>query len=347
MTRSRRVLAFSLSILPIRGVVACASRTDPQPADGTREGGAQWSGSPALPVARFEAFAAVAHGHVHFIGGITGVIGDIRTAHPSRRVDVFDPATKVWSAGPEMPDDGPKHHLAVTVVNDAIYVLGGFDGIIGQTAGEPFRPIAMAHVLEGSPPAWRRLAPPPLARGGATAQAIDGRLYVTGGAPNEGEPSYAELDVYDIAQDRWTKAASLPTAREHVASCAIDGKLIVVGGWKDQSRTAQTAAESYDPKTDRWTALPPMPTARGGLSAVAIGSVCHVIGGEDWALPLPGTFGNHETFDVTKGMWATEAPMPTPRHGLGLAWLDGALYAVGGGPSQGNSYTAIVETLRP
>jgi hypothetical protein len=39
--------------------------------------------------------------------------------------------------------------------------------------------------------------------------------------------------------------------------------------------------------------------------------------------------------------------MPTARHGLGLTWLGDALYAVGGGPSQGNSYTATVETFTP
>lgn len=326
----------------VASAVACSSPAPPVSS-------ARWSEGPALPIARFEAYAAVAHGKVHFIGGITGVIDDIRTARPSRRVDVFDPQSNVWTAGPELPVDAPKHHLTVAVANEAIYVLGGFDGIIGQTAGEPFRPIAVAYVLEGD--AWRKLAPPPLARGGATAQAIGGgaarRLYVAGGAPNEGEPSYDELDVYDIASNTWRKAASMPTAREHVASCVIDGKLIVVGGWKDQGRAAQDAVESYDPVTDRWTALPPLPTRRGGLAAVTIGSTCHVIGGEDWALPLPGTFGNHETFDATMGTWATGAPMPTARHGLGLAWLAGKLYAIGGGPSQGNSYTATVEMFQP
>ncbi|MDB4945831.1 MAG: Kelch repeat type 1-containing protein [Labilithrix sp.] len=304
-----------------------------------------WSEAPALPAARFEAYAAVANDKIYFIGGITGVFGDIRTAAPSRRVDVFDPRTGAWSAGPELPIDAPKHHLTVTVVNDAIYVLGGFDGIIGQTAGEPFRPIARAYVLEGS--TWRLLAPPPLARGGATAQAIDGRLYVAGGAPNEGEPSYAQLDIYDVASNAWTTGRSMPTAREHVASCAIDGTMIVVGGWNDHERAAQAAVERYDPRSDLWTTLAPLPTRRGGLAAVTIGSSCHVVGGEDWALPLPGTFASHETLEFTKGTWEIDVPMPTARHGLGLAWLEGRLYAVGGGPSQGNSYTAVVEVLGP
>lgn len=339
MGRSRHAFALlsSGSTALVGLVLACASPTQAPPVG-------SWSEAPALPLPRFEGYAAVAHGKVHFIGGITGVIDDIRTAQPSRRVDVFDPLTKLWSAGPELPEDAPKHHLTVAVANDAIYVLGGFDGIIGQHTGEPFRPIAAAYVLEGI--AWRKLVAPPLARGGATAQALDEgrRIYVTGGAPNEGEPSFAELDVYDVASNTWTKAASMPTAREHVASCAIDGKLIIIGGWS--VRAAQAAVESYDPRTDHWTSLPPLPTPRGGLAAVTIGSTCHVIGGEDWALPLPGTFRNHETLDVRTGIWTTDVPMPTARHGLGLAWLGGVVYAIGGGPSQGNSYTAIVEMLR-
>ncbi len=319
---------------------ACASSEDgaPQPPR-------SWGLGPPLPVARFEAYAAAARGRVYFIGGITGVFGDIRTAEPSRRVDVLDPGTGSWSPGPELPQDAPKHHLSVTVWKDAIYVLGGFDGILGQRPNEPFRPIAVAYVLEGE--AWRKLAPPPLARGGATAQAIDGRIYLTGGAPNEGEPSFSDLDIYDIASDRWSRGAPMPTAREHVASCALSGTMLVVGGWKDAPRTARASAERYDPRTDRWTALPPLSIARGGLAATTAGSSCHVVGGEDWALPMPGTFTTHEFFDPARGQWTTDVPMPTPRHGLGLAWLGGALYAIGGGPSQGNSYTPIVETFRP
>jgi N-acetylneuraminic acid mutarotase len=308
---------------------------------------ARWREAPPLPVARFEAYAAVAHGRVYFIGGITGVLGDIRTAQPSRRIDVLDPRTSAWSEGPDLPVDAPKHHLTVTVWNDAIYVLGGFDGILGRD-GAPFLPIAVAYVLEGEAPgAWRKLAAPPLARGAATAQAIDGLLYVTGGAPNEGEPSYAQLDVYDVAADSWSTKTSMPTPREHVASCAVGGTMIVVGGWRDREQATQRGAEQYEPKSDRWTKLADLPTGRGGLAAVAVGSACHVVGGEDWTMPPPGTFVAHEIFDSATGQWTSGTPMTNARHGLGLALLDGKLYAIGGGPSQGNSYTTAVETLAP
>lgn len=344
MVRSEQARTILAALLGTASFVACASSSSGTPSSSA----AQWSSSAPLPIARFEAFGAVARGRAYFVGGITGVEGDIRTAEPSRRVDIYDPKTSLWTTGPDLPADAPKHHLSVTVWSDAIYVVGGFDGIIGKN-GAPFVPIAVAYVLEGdgAAAAWRKLAAPPLARGAATAQAIDGRIYVAGGAANEGVPPYAQLDVYDVAQDRWSTATSMPTAREHVASCAVLGTMIVVGGWAGAGKATQRAAERYDPKTDAWVKLPDLPTGRGGLAAVAIGSTCHVLGGEDWSLPPPGTFATHEVFDVAAGDWKTDAPMTNARHGLGLAWLDGSLYAIGGGPSQGNSYTAIVEKLVP
>lgn len=308
----------------------------------------QWTIAARLPVPRFEAYAATWGTHIYFLGGITGQLADISTTEPSRRVDVYDAATDTWTAGPDLPADGPKHHLAVTVMTDGIYVLGGFDGILGQRPSEPFVPVARAYALrvpkDGVLTTWVPLAPPPLARGAATAQAIDGKIYVTGGATTEGVPAFNQLDVYDPDADAWTTSLPMPTPREHLASCALDGKFVVVGGWFED--IASGAAESFDPKTKLWTLLPNLPTPRGGLEAVTKNGVCHVVGGEDWALPYPGTFHAHEVYDPKTNAWSTDLPMPTPRHGFGLALL-GAMYAVGGGPAQGNSYTDVVEVLVP
>jgi hypothetical protein len=327
--------------------LACGSHAGalsaPAPASSSSQA-ATWSPGVPLPGARFEAYAATAGSKIWFLGGITGVDGDIRTAQTSTRVDVFDPSGGAWQPGPDLPADGPKHHLAVATWQDRIYVLGGFDGILDQRPGDPFRPIADAFVLDGG--AWRRIAKAPLARGGATAQAIDGKIYVTGGAPTEGMSSYAELDVYDVARDTWSMGPPMPTAREHLASCQVDGRMVVVGGWAGAARIAQNVVEVFDPAASAWQTLPPLSVARGGLAAVAVDGACHVVGGEDWALPPPGTFGTHEVLDRGAPAWRTEATMPTARHGLGLAQADRALYAVGGGPSEGNSYTATVEVFR-
>jgi len=331
----RNRIVFSATI-----ALACGSPAPPPEA---------WTVAARLPVPRFEAYAATWGAHVYFLGGITGQFADLATAEPSRRVDVYDAASDTWTVGPDLPIDAPKHHLSVAVTSDGIYVLGGFDGIISQHPNEPFVPVPNAYALRepvnGILTTWVPLAPPPLARGAATAQAIDGKIYVTGGATTEGVPAFTQLDVYDPAANSWTTSVPMPSPREHLASCAVGGKFVVVGGWLED--VASSAAESFDPKTKQWSVLPQLPTARGGLAAISHAGVCHVIGGEDWALPFPGTFHAHEVYDPKTNAWSTGLAMPTARHGFGLALLGGAIYAVGGGPSQGNSYTDVVEVLVP
>src|SRR6185295_703752 len=100
--------------------------------------------------------------------------------------------------------------------------------------------------IDGVLSRWTPLAPAPLARGAATAQAIDGKIYVTGGATTEGVPAFDQLDVYDPDANAWTTSVPMPSPREHLASCALDGKFVVVGGWLED--VASSAAESFDPK---------------------------------------------------------------------------------------------------
>ncbi len=297
-----------------------------------------------MPVERFEGYAVERGGSILFVGGTTGVLGDISTANPSTRVDVYDPARDAWSDGPSLPIAAHRRTEASSR-RDPVRECGlrarRLRGIIGTTANEPFVPVGRAFVLEGA--AWRELASPPRERGGATAQAIGGKIYVAGGEPNEGEAPYADLDVYDIARDAWSVGPPMPTAREHVASCAIDGKFLVVRGWIGPGNVASRSAEWFDPAAGAWEKLPDMPTARGGLAATTTAAGCHVLGGEDWKLPLPGTFATHEIFDPAGRVWTLS--MPTARHGFGLARLGNALYAIGGGPSLGNSYTNVVEVF--
>jgi N-acetylneuraminic acid mutarotase len=321
-------------------VVAAACHTDPPPPPGS-----PWTSATSLPVPRFEGKAAVVGGKVLYVGGITGVIDDQASARESDRVDVYDPATRAWTSGPSLPADSAKHHLALAVIDDRLYVLGGFNGIIGGAdAAGVFTPSAATFVLDQG--AWKRLADQPVARGSASAEVIDGIIYVAGGGVTEPD-ARTDLYAYDPAHDSWLARRPVPTAREHVASCAIDGKLLVLGGWAGEDKHVVGAVESYDPKADAWTTLPDLPTPRGGLGAVVVNGACVAVGGETWAGPLPGTFAAVESLDVARGAWTALPSMPTARHGLGVALLDGTLYALGGGPVRGNSYTDVVEVLRP
>ena len=304
-----------------------------------------WSTTTPLPTPLFESYLTTDGAKLVFLGGISGVEGDLSTARPSTRVLFLDPIKGVWVDGPSLPADAPKHHLTVATIGSEIYVVGGFDGILDSSAHVPFIPVANAYVLTGG--AWKRLAPQPLARGAATAQAINGKIYVTGGSATEGVAPFSDTFEYDPKADVWTRKANIPTAREHLASCALDGKMIVVGGWVGPDDFAQSTVESYDPTTDGWTKLPDMSVARGGLAAITFQGACHALGGEDWKLPFPGTFTTHESLKSQDSAWTLLAPMPKARHGIGVAVLGGHVYVAGGGPGQGNTYTDEVDVFTP
>ncbi len=321
-------------------VSACNATAPSAPA---LDGG--WTSATSLPVPRFEGKSVVVNGDVLYIGGITGVINDQASARESDRVDIYDPTKRTWTSGPPLPADAPRHHLALAVLDGRVYVLGGFTGIIGGAdAAGVFTPSAATFVLDGT--TWQRLADQPVARGSATAEVIGGLIYVAGGGVAEPD-SRTDLYVYDPASDTWAMRRPMPTSREHVASCVVAGRMIVLGGWQGNDKHVVAAAESYDPTTDQWTHLADMPTARGGLGAVAVNGVCFAVGGEQWVGPLPATFPNVEALDLDSGLWTTAGPMHTARHGLGVAAVGDEIYAVGGGPVQGNSYTDVVEVHRP
>ena len=85
-----------------------------------------------------------------------------------------------------------------------------------------------------------------------------------------------------------------------------------------------------------------MPTARGGLAAGATSNGFVVApGGEQQG----GTFDEAEAYDVAAGQWVTLPPLPTPRHGLGVAAIGTYLFVLDGGTSPGLSVTAVNEAI--
>jgi N-acetylneuraminic acid mutarotase len=105
--------------------------------------------------------------------------------------------------------------------------------------------------------------------------------------------------------------------------------------------------EVYDPATDRWSALAPLPTARSGLAAAVFGNRIYVFGGEGNPATSSGVFEQNEMYDIAAGTWRTDAPMPTPRHGIGAAVVDQRIYIPGGGIRQGFGPSAQHEAFVP
>lgn len=86
-----------------------------------------WSRLTDIPTGRVGAKAIVAHGLIFVVGGI-GRSGEFPTA-----IDVFDPRSNEWRAGPVLARGRSGHMCAI--VDEQIIVLGG--GTVAYGAGKP------------------------------------------------------------------------------------------------------------------------------------------------------------------------------------------------------------------
>jgi N-acetylneuraminic acid mutarotase len=293
-----------------------------------------WATAPPLPLGPTQETAAVAvAGRIYVLGGFSGTLGVLRA------VQVFDPATCAWSAGPDLPR--AIHHANAAVVDGTIYVVGAMVGLDFQAIGDVWRwnPATDA--------GWeaRAAMPAGTARGSAVTGVVPGGVIVVAGGLRGG--AVAEVSAYDTARDAWdTTYPPLPAARDHACGAAIDGTLYVAGGRQRAIDSRRATVYSLTPG-ERWRERAPMPTARGGTACGVVGGELIVMGGEGNPDAASGVFAEVEAYTPATDGWRALPPMPTPRHGLAAAGWDGRLYAPGGADRQGFGAVAVHEVLTP
>jgi N-acetylneuraminic acid mutarotase len=286
-------------------------------------GGAQpagWRQAAPVPDPRSEVAAALVNGEIAVVGGFRQAGGN------SRRVDAFSPGKNRWRRLPNLPL--AVDHSTAAAYRGRLYVAGGY-----RSDRSPSREAFV--FARGS---WRRLPRMPSPRAAAGAAFSGGKLYVMGGVGPNGLARTALQ--YDPAKRRWRSIPG-PTPREHLGVVAARGRVFVVAGRTAGFDTNLDVVEAYMPATGRWTKLPPVPGRRGGTAATATGRYVVSVGGE----ANEGTIKEVYALDLDRNRWRRLADLATPRHGLGVVYASGRVYAVAGGPTPGLSVSPANEFL--
>jgi N-acetylneuraminic acid mutarotase len=243
--------------------------------------------------------------------------------------------------------------------------------VAAQVNGLPFGPTLSVRFDHRH---WVAKAPLPVPRMSLGVAAINGVLYAVGGTAHWAQSVSVDwvnrLEAYDPVANTWTARTAMPTARTDLAVGVVAGVLYAVGGHNSGDLTA---VEAYNPATDTWSARAPMPTARGGLAVGVANGILYAIGGRLLTpgssylfdgresqqtgrpgaapgrgfadVPGSGAVNVVEAYDPSTNTWTAVAPMPTPRSHLGVAVIDGIVYAVGG--QSGTNHLATVEAYDP
>jgi len=117
----------------------------------------------------------------------------------------------------------------------------------------------------------------PRAVWGHSADEIDGKIYVVGGAADV--PAIQILQIYDPQTDTWTQGTPMPISTRGHATSVICGQIYAFGGWLRSAYNPYSYVWVYDPTTDIWTETVPLPDARATLSTSFVNGRIYAIGG--------------------------------------------------------------------
>lgn len=152
-----------------------------------------WTRGVDAPTARNSAASAVIDGRIYVVGGrqYLGLPGGGAANVNVAALEVFDPATGLWSVRAPLPQAAGG--LAAAAIDGRLYVVGG-------EQWTPTKAVyADAWVYDPAADAWEALPDLGVPRHGLAAAAVDGRLYAIGGATETGAGDVAAVETLDVA----------------------------------------------------------------------------------------------------------------------------------------------------
>jgi len=167
----------------------------------------------------------------------------------------YNPATNRWRGLAPTPLAGDQDPLGAWTGRELVLFVSG----VNPATGKPW-PARLARAAAYNPATntWRRIAPLPAPRGGASA-VWDGReILVVGGAA--GRTAARAGFAYDPATNRWRRLAPMESGRIGAAAVWTGSRLLLWGGTTRPGGTAVPRhGLAYDPRTNGWSPLPQAP----------------------------------------------------------------------------------------
>jgi N-acetylneuraminic acid mutarotase len=220
-----------------------------------------------------------------------------------------------WQTKASMPT--PRMDAASAVVNNKIYIIGGWTGTTTISLVEEYDP---------STNTWATKTSMPTIRLSMGCGVVNNKIYVFGGG--NGSTYYSKVEEYDPATDTWTTKSNMPISRVELSCAVVNNKIYVIGGY-NSTIGALNITEEYTPATDSWSTKANMPTARWTQNSIACNNKIYVIGGYNGSSYLT----LNEEFNPMTNTWTQKASMTVARADISIGVLKEKIYVIGGGNS--------------
>ncbi len=239
--------------------------------------GRTWADAPATPIELHHFQAVTFEGLIYVAGAFTG---EYPSETPVPNLYIYNPLTRQWLKGPDIPPNRQRGSAGVVVYNQKIYLVGGITN--GHNSGyvtwfDEFDPLTNT---------WRTLADAPRARDHFHAALIGDKLYAAGGRRTSASTdqlfdlTVPEVDVYDFTANQWsTLPNGIPTQRGAPATAVLNGELVLIGGESGTQVGAHRETEALNPTTGTWQRLADLQEGRHGTQAIVNNEAIYVVAG--------------------------------------------------------------------
>lgn len=237
----------------------------------------------------------------------------------------------------------PRRAFAAAVIDDWVYVVGGWNGDATQ--------LGLVEVRNPHNGQWHRLADLNVPRSQHALIAANNQLWaVAGWSADSGLVSAIErMSLCNPALptpcSSWQIVSHLPTPRREPGVALFASQIVVAGGFDGSSDADldgySDRVESYDLESGRWRRLAALQIARRGLSLVAVEDQLFAIGGY-----TPSGFTNVvERYDAIHDRWQIVDWALLPRTWTASAVVEGDILLAGGYNADG--FLNWIERINP
>lgn len=234
-----------------------------------------------------------------------------------------------WSLGPEMP--AATAGGATGVLGDDLIVAGG---TLWHTP-DAKRYVPWTQVCDLRTRTWRVGPDLPAARAYAFSAVVDRRMYVLGGAGQDGREvaNGWVLERGAEGEYEWRPGPPLPVAANWMAGGAVGSVLYCTGGAPADLSAAHNAVYAFDTADPEagWRELPAMPGPPTTiLAATTCGGDLYVFGGYRVDRALADNVDDAWRFDVSEQRWERIRDLPFAGRALSALALDDRRIVIAG-----------------
>ena len=295
--------------------------------------GEDWEVITQLPTQRSGIAAAVVNDKIYVIGG---TLENIEAPDGVSTVEEYDPQTNTWRQVADMPTR--RYYPKAAVVNDTIYVFGGWYEVKGVKTEYPVRVEAYDPITD----TWTRKKDMPVPRVHPAVGAVDGKIFIIGGSTGwgwENERRMDRVDIYDPATDTWEQGPKMPTRRDAYLGGVVNNHIYVIGGYGPPGGQVLSAIEEYDPISCQWQRKKDMLNVKFSFRTAVVEGEIYVIGGIQ---AFPQYLATVDVYNPQTETWRDIPAMPNPMYPQAAATVNDKIYVFGGTGVGGQFFPDVV-----